>query len=43
MHEIHNKNEFVDAWDARPINQMIIADISEQSTIQQSLTQEDQE
>jgi hypothetical protein len=43
MHEIHNKNEFVDAWDARPINQMVIADISEQSTIQQSLTQEDQE
>lgn len=43
MHEIHNKNEFVDAWDARAINQMVIVDISEQSTMQQALPQEGQE
>ena len=37
QYEIFNKQDFVDAWNARDINQIIRVDIAEQSTLQQSL------
>lgn len=42
QHEIFNKQEFVDAWNARNINQIIRVDIVEQSTLQTSLPMGDQ-
>lgn len=37
QHEILNKQDFYDAWNARKINQLVRIDIVEQSTLQETL------
>lgn len=41
QHQIFNRDEFYDAWNARKINQVVRVDIAEQTTLQRSIPTED--